>query len=363
MSNNEPQPVDDAQRRLLIAVGGLLLAGVCLLGSSAVTGADRLPPFVWFDVEVVSLLCSLPLGVVLGCRIALAVPRIAGLTAGIALLASFPLLVTSGLLADWFAGLPQAAWPLAVSRLLLSLAACTGGTLFVATMVLLPDDSQRTGVFVPLLLLAAAGGVSETYVKARCRREQTRMQQFAHNRRIVDALEIAQSLAVLRPNGTVPIGPAAKTESIADFVARLQAEVARLEATLSRLSGQPGINARLRRAGCLSQLGRRDEAVRELQPVVDAGDTYHQREACLLLGTINEQARALRDRIVMASQGLSDRCQLRTRAEPGRDVRGAAGNRLFVSEAGELSRRAIGLRIAAGTEPDCGQSFPVGAVL
>ena len=317
MSPTELQPVDTARRRLAIAVGGFPLAAVSLIG--ALHGKDG-GPYVWMDVALVSLLCAVPFSAALADRVAQSVSRWACLFTAALLLVAAPGLLTTGVAAGLHDQIPQSAWTLAAVRLLLSAAACTGGSLFVAALyresrsvsarpdldppnradlpVLAhqgPDGPSgptfaRTRLSYFLILLTIAGGVSETYVEARCRREQERMREFAASRRIVDALEIARPLAKVRPNGVVAVGEASQPVLLGDYISHLESEAAALESLLARLSTEDGADASLQRASCLAQLSRIAEATSELRAVADNGSPQQRTEAFLLLGTIEESS-------------------------------------------------------------------------
>lgn len=305
--------------RMTLIVGGLLIAVVSIGAAVGTTVASvRRSPFVWVDVLAVSLLCALPFAVTFSERAAARIPRLFTISTSVLLLAAVPWFLKADASEPLLAWGRQSEWGLAAVRFALSVAACLGGTLFVAALTARNrerNSGSRTGVAVScLLLLAIAATVPELYVDARCRRDRERMFQFAASERVADALQIARSLSVLRPGALVELGDGQQV-SMATYAGMWQQHADRLEQRLGGLPRSESPTVRLERGRLQAKLGRRTEAIRELSPVSEARAAPQKIEACLLLGTICEHNEDWNASLQWYQRALQTASQTRSRAK------------------------------------------------
>lgn len=268
----------DARRALMLKALALgWIAGcVSLLWYRGLVHDARLSPFASLDLAITSLLCVIPLGVILVHIAARWLDGLSFLSVGLCCWTiSLGLLGLVSLQGHWsgfaFTGaLGYATRPMAALAL-------TWPTCWLWTFSNPPDAHARKWPWL-LVTLGLATCLPATYVIARCRQDVTRCQELLTQSRIGEAAIILQRLRVLAPGAQILGQPITHVALTADRSVR------QLELAVAQTPSPKAPNeAWLQRARQFAMLGDTDAALSALAVIPNPG-----AEAQLLAGTIHE---------------------------------------------------------------------------
>lgn len=268
----------------LVVAGILCSAWVAAWWFLAVS-TGRIPrPFVFWDVALVSILCAVPVGLVIA-DVLLSISRMLGvLLAGLGLALSgllffdLPKVASFGSpwLAQWFWG----------GMVGMSSAILVGG-------VIRPDRSRHApnwpvwslGILVPLMSIAAF-----TYTADRARYHERTAQKLLSQSRWQEARDMIVKLQALDPSRKLNDRPLPEIAAeLHQYIKSLREDVSRIQAELASADAEDKSQAtklRMRLADHFAMLGEPDEAVKVIAPLVHADPP--SPAALNLLGTIRE---------------------------------------------------------------------------
>jgi hypothetical protein len=248
------------------AVLGAGLAGAIAV-ASGLFGQDSVPaPFVWIDVTLVQLLCSLPLAAAIAARVNEGGGRVLCWPLGIACFVA-----TAAL---WSTGSPR--WAIALS-------AATGAMLLVVQGLRssspLGAPTEKAGT-VALLGVAVMIGLPWVYLAARSNHDNGQLAELLSQSRLGEAAELARRMLAVDPHRPFQEQP------LRVLSANLDQTVREIESrVVAPLSPSDNNEAQMSRARDLAILGRTSQALAQVNLSESVADSP---DGLLLRGTIHQ---------------------------------------------------------------------------
>jgi len=269
MSRRDRQPAEagflTTALRSAAAIGAVLV-GVAMVASGLFAWQDMPAPFVWTDVALVQLLCSLPLAAVIG-----AYARIRGGPALCLALGALCGLAAAGL------------WTVDSTRTAIAFCAASGVMLLVVAMqgpLHSRDRGHENLLAVALVGLVIIIGLPWVYLQARRSHDDRELAELLEQSRLGEARTLARQSLALEPNRQF------RGQQLREVADELDRAVREIESrVVVPLPPGNADEARLARARDLAMLGRTAEALKLLD---DSASLAELPRALTLRGTIHQ---------------------------------------------------------------------------